>query len=708
MKSSSQYFIKILFFALSVLFQGCSLSKNEDPLPVPPPVSLPTLKIGVMLPYSGEYASDWDHVLDWAVENISHAGGVSGYNIELVKRDIATGNVAEVADKFISDTTIMAVIGPFTSTQVFEVADKFISGKKVLIAPVASAANISRAFARYDYIWRLTEPDISQTKTLLLLAQKGGAKSVALITEESEYGASFEDWFGYFATELGLKVTSIKVIARDDVKACQDAWTEIINTHPDAVIAALNLPALNIELARAYRSNGQQSRLLFSDVACLPALVTYLGTLAENLEGTTITSDPASGFDISFKVRYNKYPGAYLANMYDAVVLIALALESSKGKGGKNLVEALKKVVSGRESKCRWQRDEISNAINLIKNGIYPDLQGASGDLNFDQLNFTDVCSTTYGHWRVDAGQFVVTDFYTSDAGGRISSTSAAYQVISEKKQQFSAYGTWPTLAPRKGLYAFLMATSKDYWNYRHQADVLNAYQLLKSKGVDDDHIILVIADDLAYNIYNKFPGVVRNEINGKNLYHDLKIDYKLNDISSQAIFNIFTGTQTAETPVVFKSLPSDNILIFTSGHGSPEGMSIDGNGQEILTPAFWQSVFKAMFEKQNYRLVFWALESCYSGKTGEAVSTPGVMLMTGANPYETSYAWLYDSSVRAYLSDKFAYSINNAMSVAPNLLFSELYERCFSYVNGSHVSFYNYQNFGNIYQLRLNEFITP
>ena len=704
MKSSFILDFKMLFLALSVLLLGCRFSENEDLVTLP----VPTLKIGVMLPYSGEYASDWNNALDWAVENINHAGGVSGCNIELVKNDIASGNVAEIADKLISDTTIMAVIGPFTSTQVFDVADKFMSARKLLIAPVASAASISRAYAGRNYFWRLTEPDISQTKTLLLLAQKGGAKSVALITEESEYGASFEDWFGYFATELGLTVTSVNVIAPDDVKACVGSWTKTINTHPDAVIAALNLPALNIEIARAYRANGQQARLLFSDVACLPALVTNLGSLAENLEGTTISSDPASGFDISYNVRYNKYPGAYLANMYDAVVLIALALESSKGVGGEALVTALKKVVSGREGTCKWQRDEIDKAINLIKNGIYPDLKGASSDLNFDELYFTDVCSTSYGHWRVDAGQFIVTEFYTSDASGRISSTSAAYRVISEKKQQFLSIGTWPTLLPKKGLYAFLMATSKDYWNYRHQADVLNAYQLLKSKGVDDDHIILVIADDLAYNRYNNLPGVVRNEINGPNLYYNLKVDYKLDDISSKAIFNIFTGAQTAETPVVFKTSPSDNILIFTSGHGSPDGISIDGNSQETLTPAFWQSVFKAMYGKQNYRLIFWALETCYSGKTGEAISTPGVMLMTGANPYESSYAVFYDAAVRAYLADKFAYSINNAMAAAPNLLFSELYERCFSYVSGSHVSFYNYQNFGNIYQLRLNEFTNP
>ena len=692
--------VKTGLLIVAIILFGCKREGFES--------SQSTLKIGVMLPYSGEDASNWDNALDWAVENINLSGGVAGSRIELVKHDIAKGDINVIADQLIADDGIKAVIGPLSSSQVFEVAPKFITGKKVLIAPVATASSISRAFAGYDYFWRLTEPDISQAKTLLLLAQKGGARKVALITEESEYGASFEDWFGYFATELGLVVSNIKVINPGDLPACQTSWDETIKTSPDAVIAAINSPSQNAEIAKAYRSNGQQSRLLFCDAACFPSLIQLLGPLAENLEGTTISSDPSSGFDISYQVRYKEYPGGFLANLYDAVMLIALSLESSKGEGGEALASALKKVVSGREGKSGWHRDELANAIKQIKSGIYPDIKGASGELNFDELYYTDVSSSTYGHWRVDAGQFVVTDFYTSDGNGRISSTSAAYRVISEKKQLFATTGTWPALQPKSNLYAFLMATSEGWSNYRHQADVLKTYQLLKSKGVDDDHIILVLADDLANSSSNNKPGVVVNDPNGTNVYQNAKIDYKLNNISSEAIANILTGKQTAATPVVFNTLPTDNIFILTSGHGTPQGMVLEGNNHNSLTPAFWKSVFETMQQKQNFRQVFWALEACYSGKIGEAISTPGVMLMTGANPYETSKAYLYDSDTKVWLADKFAYSINNAISASPNLLFSELYERCFSFVNGSHISFYNYQNFGNIYQLRLTDFVKP
>ncbi len=684
---------------ISLLVSGCQFWEKEQ---------LPRLKIGVMLHYSGEYASNWDHGLDWAVENINKAGGVAGYKLELVKKDLAKADLKTVSEAFIADESIKAVIGPLTSSEVYEAAPLFISGKKLLMAPVATSANISRAFAGYDYFWRLSEPDISQVKTLMLLAQSGGARRIGLITEESQYGASFEDWFGYFATELGLEVAGMRVVDPGDLSATEAAWNDLIESHPDAVVAAINSPGQIAELVRAYRANGQQSRLLLSDAAVFQALVDDLGPLAENLEGTTITSDPASGFDISYQVKHGDYPGPFIAHMYDAVMLLGMALEASGGEGGDMLVSALENVVTGDAGTYGWHRDDVRRALESIRNGVFPDIRGASGPLDYDELYFTDVTATTYGHWRVDAGRFVITDFYTTDGEGRISSTSAAYRIIAEKRQQFSSNGSWPSLPPKEGLYAFLMATSEGWSNYRHQADVLHAYQLLKSNGLSDDRIVLVLADDLAQSPSNNLPGVVRNVPEGENLYEGVKIDYKLKNMTPERIKKIFTGQITNETPVVIPSTASDNVFIFTSGHGTPEGMVFEARNEASLTPEFWQSVFSAMEENQKYRQVFWALEACYSGKIGQAISTPGVMLMTGANPYETSKAHFYDPEIKAWLADKFAYSINNTISEAPNIPFNELYERSYTYVNGSHVSFYNYQNFGNIYELTLSDFVIP
>ncbi len=694
--------MKLLNYLLLFVVVGmCSCSMWEEE-------SMPTIKIGVMLPYSGEYASDWDDGLDWAVENINQAGGIAGCRLQLVKKDLNGTDLTSVSKKFIEDESIKAVIGPLTSSSVYKAAPLFISAQKVLMAPVATAANISRAFSGYDYFWRLTEPDISQTKTLILLAQKGGAKKIALLTEESQYGTSFEDWFGFFATELGLEVSGIEVVNPGDINATKEAWNTLMTGQPDAVISAINLPSQNMELIKAYRKNGLQTRLLMSDAAVFQTLIDELGSAAENLEGTTISSYPNSGFDISYHVRYHKYPSAFISQMYDAVMLLGLALEVSDGEGGQSLADALKLVVTGKEGSYSWQRDELRGALNDIKNGIYPDISGASGSLDYDELYYTDVTATTYGHWRVDAGQFVITDFYTSDGEGRINSTSAAYRTISQEEQQFSTTGSWPVLPGREGLQAFLMATSKGWSNYRHQADVLQAYQLLKSHGLSDDQIILVLADDLAESESNPLPGTIRNSLDGENLYQNVEIDYNLNTLSAQNIFNILNGNVTDETPVVLTTKSTDNVLLFTSGHGLPGGMVFEGAQREILDADYWNNVFDGMYNKHNFRQVFWSLESCYSGSIGEQIHTPGVMLMTGANSVETSKAYLYDAELGNWLADKFAYSVNNTIADKSDVTFYELYERCYRFVNGSHVSFYNYENFGNIHELSLIDFIQP
>jgi glycosylphosphatidylinositol transamidase (GPIT) subunit GPI8 len=82
------------------------------------------------------------------------------------------------------------------------------------------------------------------------------------------------------------------------------------------------------------------------------------------------------------------------------------------------------------------------------------------------------------------------------------------------------------------------MATSKGWENYRHQADVLHTYQLLKKNGFDDEHIILILADDLANSSSNLLPGVVRNEPGGENLYKNVTVDYKQADIYAETGLN--------------------------------------------------------------------------------------------------------------------------------------------------------------------------
>ena len=55
--------------------------------------------------------------------------------------------------------------------------------------------------------------------------------------------------------------------------------------------------------------------------------------------------------------------------------------------------------------------------------------------------------------------------------------------------------------------------------NYRHQADVCHAYQVLHSRGVADDNIIVMMYDDIAEHSNNTRPGTIINTPGGQDVY---------------------------------------------------------------------------------------------------------------------------------------------------------------------------------------------
>ena len=84
--------------------------------------------------------------------------------------------------------------------------------------------------------------------------------------------------------------------------------------------------------------------------------------------------------------------------------------------------------------------------------------------------------------------------------------------------------------------WAVLVAGSNTYSNYRHQADVLHAYQTLVSQGFDPERIITFAYDDIVNNINNPYKGKVFNKPSykeaGVDVYNGVKIDYTKSDVT--------------------------------------------------------------------------------------------------------------------------------------------------------------------------------
>ena len=52
----------------------------------------------------------------------------------------------------------------------------------------------------------------------------------------------------------------------------------------------------------------------------------------------------------------------------------------------------------------------------------------------------------------------------------------------------------------------------------------LQAYQVLRKGGLDDDHIVVMMADDLAQNYLNPHPGKLFNKPGGEDVYEGVPL----------------------------------------------------------------------------------------------------------------------------------------------------------------------------------------
>ncbi len=88
------------------------------------------------------------------------------------------------------------------------------------------------------------------------------------------------------------------------------------------------------------------------------------------------------------------------------------------------------------------------------------------------------------------------------------------------------------------------MATSKFWFNYRHNANILSIYHILKSYGVPDSQIIVMLGDEMACNPRNAVPATIfNNEKREINLYgNDIEVDFRSADVSIDSFLRVLTG----------------------------------------------------------------------------------------------------------------------------------------------------------------------
>ncbi|KDO80013.1 hypothetical protein CISIN_1g011066mg [Citrus sinensis] len=189
--------------------------------------------------------------------------------------------------------------------------------------------------------------------------------------------------------------------------------------------------------------------------------------------------------------------------------------------------------------------------------------------------------------------------------------------------------------------WAVLLAGSNGFWNYRHQADICHAYQLLRKGGLKDENIIVFMYDDIAFNEENPRPGVIINHPHGDDVYKGVPKDYTGEDVTVENFFAVILGNKTALTGgsgKVVDSGPNDHIFIFYSDHGGPGVLGMPTSryiyADELI------DVLKKKHASGNYKSLVFYLEACESGSIFEGLLPEGLNIYatTASNAEESSW----------------------------------------------------------------------
>jgi len=240
--------------------------------------------------------------------------------------------------------------------------------------------------------------------------------------------------------------------------------------------------------------------------------------------------------------------------------------------------------------------------------------------------------------------------------------------------------------------WAVLVAGSNGYDNYRHQADVCHAYQVLtRVGGFPQDRVLTMMYDDVATSEENPLPGKLFNRPSGPDVYAGVHIDYRGDDVTPDNFLKVLRGDKQALSGVgsgrVLESGPDDTVFVFFADHGG-SGFICFPNG--YLYADQLNETLSGMVQAQKFNKLVFYLEACESGSmfAGILPHHEGVIAITASKSDQSSYATYYDEHLDTYLGDLFSVSWMEDSEVTllnASYTLEDQYQRLLQLVTRSH-----------------------
>ena len=210
--------------------------------------------------------------------------------------------------------------------------------------------------------------------------------------------------------------------------------------------------------------------------------------------------------------------------------------------------------------------------------------------------------------------------------------------------------------------WVVLVSTSRYWFNYRHAANALSLYRIVKRAGIPDSRILLLLPDDFACQSRNgEWAGQIFNSAqHSLNLYEedDVEVDYRGADVTVESFLRLLTGRHEANV-VKSQRLQSDShsaVLIYLSGHGGDGFLKFQDS--EELSAVDLSSALHAMAVQGRYSSLLLLLDTCQAESMASTVTSPSVLSIASSRVGQNSYSHSVDHSIGLSLIDRFTAAV--------------------------------------------------
>lgn len=208
--------------------------------------------------------------------------------------------------------------------------------------------------------------------------------------------------------------------------------------------------------------------------------------------------------------------------------------------------------------------------------------------------------------------------------------------------------------------WAVLVCTSRFWFNYRHIANTLGMYRSVKRLGIPDSNIILMLADDMACNPRNMFPGTVYSNSDRRlDLYGDgIEVDYRGDEVSVENFIRLLTGRVVEGTPRSKRLMTDErsNIFVYMTGHGGDEFLKFQD--AEEISAFDLADAFQTMWAKKRYNELLFMIDTCQANTMFTKFYSPNIFATGSSAKGENSYSHHADLDIGVAVVDRYSHFV--------------------------------------------------